>query len=150
MLETKQCTFCKQTLPATAFCSNKARKDGLSDQCRECKKPIQAAWYKANATRHKANIKPIREALVRANQQKLIEFLGRNPCVQCGQTEILLLDFDHLRDKVLNISQMISLSWKTIEKEIAKCQVLCVVCHRRKTAHTFGWYKISEHIGTGS
>lgn len=47
-----------------------------------------------------------------------------------------MLDLDHQRDKVGDISRMIqsSLSWKTIQQEIDKCVVLCANHHRKKTA----------------
>jgi hypothetical protein len=32
-------------------------------------------------------------------------------------------------------------SWKTVELEIAKCEVRCANCHARKTARELGNYK---------
>jgi hypothetical protein len=46
-----------------------------------------------------------------------------------------MLDFDHLRDKKYNVSRMIhdGFSWKAIQKEIEKCEVVCANCHRLRT-----------------
>jgi len=51
------------------------------------------------------------------------------------------LEFDHLEDKVRDISTLVGLacSLRRLQKEIAKCQVLCAKCYRHKTAADFGW-----------
>ena len=70
-------------------------------------------------------------------------YLSGHPCVGCGDTELLMLDFDHVRgEKRETISVMVTacFSWETIVSEIAKCEVRCVRCHRRKTAAQLGWH----------
>ena len=57
-------------------------------------------------------------------------------CVDCGESEDVLLDFDHVRgEKRENISDMVyqGYSIKSIKDEIRKCEVRCANCHRRKT-----------------
>ena len=57
-------------------------------------------------------------------------------CLDCGETEDVLLDFDHVKgEKRANISDMIyqGYSIKSIKDEIRKCEVRCANCHRRKT-----------------
>ena len=54
-------------------------------------------------------------------------------CVDCGESNHLVLDFDHIEDnKYKCISNMVyeSYSIKTIQKEIDKCEVRCSNCHR--------------------
>jgi len=57
-------------------------------------------------------------------------------CADCGYNEhACALDFDHVRGKKLfAIASYITLAWPRIEKEIAKCEVVCANCHRIRTA----------------
>jgi hypothetical protein len=68
--------------------------------------------------------------------------LKANPCVDCGETDIVVLEFDHIGDdKHFSISDATrhGYSIKNIEKEIAKCEVRCANCHRKKTYERGGW-----------
>ena len=60
-------------------------------------------------------------------------------CVDCGYNEhAIALQFDHVRGiKKSNVSDLIrrDYSWKTILKEIEKCEVRCSNCHAVMTAH---------------
>jgi hypothetical protein len=71
-------------------------------------------------------------------------FLAKNPCVDCGESNIIVLDFDHLENKKFSISIMIRYVRKIsdIEKEMSKCDVRCANCHRKKKLQ-----KISVGIG---
>jgi hypothetical protein len=68
--------------------------------------------------------------------------LKANPCVDCGETNIVVLEFDHIGDdKYFSISDATrhGYSIKKIEVEIAKCEVRCANCHRKKTYERSGW-----------
>ncbi len=137
----KFCPRCKENLPLASFANNKAKKDGKASQCRECKKSLQADWYKKNTKTHKIKIRQNEFSYREENRLKIIEFLKLNPCVICGESDPIVLEFDHLNNKKSAISSLMKRSWKTIEKEMQKCQVLCANCHRRKTAKQLGWYR---------
>jgi hypothetical protein len=48
-------------------------------------------------------------------------------------------EFDHLNDKAFEIgNQFASRNWQSILDEIAKCEVVCANCHRRRTARRRG------------
>jgi hypothetical protein len=74
----------------------------------------------------------------RAKLQKSIDaYKAAHGCSGCGESDPVVLDFDH-RDssiKKTNIASMVSdrYSLEIIKKEIAKCDILCANCHRRKT-----------------
>jgi len=68
--------------------------------------------------------------------------LKANPCVDCGETNIIVLEFDHIGDdKQFNISDAVRHGYgmAKIEAEIAKCEVRCANCHRKKTYERGGW-----------
>jgi hypothetical protein len=80
---------------------------------------------------------------VARNRQFIVDYLRAHPCVDCGEADIVVLEFDHLRDKVASISQMIrNNELARIIEEIAKCDVVCANCHRRRTAQRGGWYRV--------
>lgn len=71
------------------------------------------------------------------NKLWLKEYLRANPCVDCGETDIRVLEFDH-RDpesKVANVGRLScdAASLKRIISEVMKCEVRCCNCHRRRT-----------------
>ena len=53
-------------------------------------------------------------------------------CYYCGESNPILLDFHHLKDKKYTISKMVNkpYSKKTILKEMDKCEIYCTRCHR--------------------
>lgn len=80
--------------------------------------------------------------------QQMRIYLTLHPCIDCGETDIRLLEFDHVRShKLTTISRLLTQrrSWPTIEAEIAKCEIRCANCHRKRTAERDGdWWRASE------
>jgi hypothetical protein len=72
-------------------------------------------------------------------KKRLAEIKESAGCFDCGVSNHIVLDFDHLRDKKYNIPRMVhdGFSWKAIKREIEKCQVVCANCHRIRTHNRF-------------
>ena len=69
-----------------------------------------------------------------ARQQEIRDYKEANPCTDCGMfLPYYCMDFDHLGDKVMNVSRMQGYSWERVLREIAKCELVCAVCHRKRT-----------------
>jgi 5-methylcytosine-specific restriction endonuclease McrA len=69
----------------------------------------------------------------------LLEYLAEHPCTDCGEDDPVTLEFDHLEDKVFDISRGLrERPWKAVQDEIDKCEVVCANCHRRRTARRLG------------
>jgi hypothetical protein len=74
-----------------------------------------------------------------ARTKFLIEYFKEHPCTDCGESDPVVLEFDHLRDKAFTISQKFrERAWQAILDEIKKCEVVCANCHRRRTARRRG------------
>lgn len=73
----------------------------------------------------------------------MIAHLQAHPCVDCGEGDPVVLDFDHLPgvEKRFEIARAVNSStraWPAILREIGKCEVVCANCHRRRTAARAG------------
>lgn len=76
--------------------------------------------------------------------QFLWGYLEKHPCVDCGETDPMVLQFDHVRgSKSFNVSNAVSgqYSLNRISEEITKCDIRCANCHVRKTALELGFYR---------
>jgi hypothetical protein len=147
---TKICTKCKFEKDLQSFHTRKQSKDGLAFWCRECFKSHWKKRYYENHEHYRNNHSESRSKLREQNARKVFEYLATHPCLICGECDPIVLEFDHRvrSDKIESVSMLIrNSSWKRIELEIQKCDVLCANCHRRKTAAQF---KYKRHLFVNS
>lgn len=131
----KRCSGCNSTLPLAEFNRNRQAADGRQAYCRAC----FAAWHQRNKAAHNAQIHARNKRVAAVIQKRLLAYLREHPCVDCGERDVLVLEFDHLRDKTHNIAYLIRCgSWERVLAEIAKCEVVCANCHGRRTARRGG------------
>lgn len=118
-----------------------ARKRQESRQTAEWRSYYRS-YYEANRDRIAAKTTAWTLRQRKINQAFLFEYLSAHPCVDCGEADPIVLEFDHLENKRGDISTMArNCTPKTIEIEISKCEVRCANCHRRRTARTRGYYR---------
>jgi hypothetical protein len=118
--------------------------------CLECGRALAKNHYSNNINYYVQKARIRRNALLADINGKLYDYLTQHPCVDCGEGDPIVLEFDHVRGKKLyNVSAMgvRVLSWTTILKEIEKCEVRCANCHRRKTAEQRGTYRFIRRNG---
>lgn len=60
-----------------------------------------------------------------------IDKLG-GKCVECGSTDNLEIDHIDPKKKSFTFGKLWSLAKSKVEAELAKCQLLCTDCHRKK------------------
>jgi 5-methylcytosine-specific restriction endonuclease McrA len=79
----------------------------------------------------------IKKALMRKQtiRKWLNEVKESQPCTDCGvDYPYYVMDFDHIRDKTIEINKLInSCSMTKLKAEIAKCEIVCSNCHRQRT-----------------
>lgn len=143
----KRCCRCHRDKPLREFNRLTKSRDGLQPACRDC----QRVWYEANRASHIANVRRRQLDQNRQFQLFIWGYLLKHPCVDCGEDDPVVLEFDHVRGrKVANISQMNGYSRKAVLAEIAKCVVRCANCHRRKTARERGHYAFVAQLDRAS
>lgn len=145
----RECRVCRATKPMIEFPYRSLVAGTRQWICLSCQRLVTRAWYVRqvpDAKRSDAYGRKTREH----NAALIRRYLESHPCVDCGETNPAVLDFDHLRDKVTDISSMVraGATWSLIEEEIGKCEVRCANCHARKTARQFGFYRLEEVAAT--
>lgn len=107
------------------------------------KKEDQARWYKTHRKQHMKTVAANKAEQVKRNQESVIAHLLKNPCVDCGEKDIVVLQFDHVRGKKRkDLSRLMSYSDEAVRAEISKCDVRCANCHQRKTAERKQSYRV--------
>jgi hypothetical protein len=110
----------------------------------ESKRKYHRDWYKNSSEEFKERKRKKRTERHKINQQKVYDYLRNSCCKDCGEKDPVVLEFDHCRgEKINEIGNMVR-TGTNIDKvfaEIAKCEIRCANCHRRKTARDFGWIK---------
>ena len=87
-----------------------------------------------------------KKAIIR-NREYLNSYLKEHPCIDCGNSDIRVLEFDHVRGVKVNNVTTLSKRGHTLEKikkEIEKCEVRCANCHRIKTIERYKTTKKGE------
>ena len=145
----KTCRICGEQKEHEEFGKNRSRKDGLQTSCKSCRKEESREYYKNNRDKQVKKIYEAKVKRIEENKRFIFDFLSTRPCVDCGESDPRVLEFDHQRDKTMNVSCLLrgGYSRLKIEKEIEKCEVRCANCHRRKTAIDFKWYTHKFFIG---
>jgi hypothetical protein len=100
----------------------------------------KAAHYKVTASRAAPGF---RLAANMRNSRLVLQRLARAACVDCGVTDVLVLQFDHRGEKTRDIGWFVSSGSpaRRVADELDKCDVRCANCHRRRTATVGGWFR---------
>lgn len=103
-------------------------------------KKKQRKYHRGYYKRNRAIIKAkttLSNKNARERNRKIVDaYLLQHPCVDCGEADIVVLDFDHVRGKkITGVSKMANngAGIKKLQDEIAKCEIRCANCHRRVT-----------------
>ena len=137
-----RCSRCKTEKPDEEFAWHRRKQGKRETYCRPCRAEYKREHYQANKQRYIAAARQRKKALVEERTLFLVGFLREHPCVDCGEDDPVVLEFDHLRDKKFSISAGIQgRRWQDVLDEIAKCEVVCANCHRRRTAKRGGFLR---------
>ena len=141
----KVCHGCNGERDAEQDFAWKHKDRGIRNtRCRFCQSQISKRHYNSNKQSYLDRARAREVLVTEDNRQRLFDYLICHPCIDCGCTDIRVLEFDHVREKkVREVSQMINrgCSWSTIEAEIAKCEVRCATCHRIRESKKCGSWR---------
>lgn len=139
------------------FPPNRTRSDCRQAACRDCYAVYHREYYRNRSrtdpeyrARKGRQRHERRRSLAAENRLLLSRYLTDKACVDCGEADPVIMEFDHQdpKQKRFAISDaMLRRNWPDIERELAKCEVRCANCHRRKTAREFGYRRHTKANG---
>ena len=140
-----ECTKCKNKKTLDEF-NFKNKKLGIRHrQCRSCTRLLIKDHYSKNREYYLSKTLVRNSAIKSEINIFMRDYLLKNPCIDCGESDITVLEFDHKGEvpKLMAVSSLVRArySLKKVRDEVDKCEVRCANCHRRKTARDFKWFK---------
>jgi hypothetical protein len=140
----RRCTGCGEARPLEDFSYRDRARGRRRARCRFCMRAYAKEHYRRNKARY-ATADGGRRSSRRDLAREIDEYLRAHPCVDCGESDPLVLEFDHRdgADKVETVAFLrVRGTRDELLAEIAKCEVRCSNCHQRRTAKQFGWTKL--------
>lgn len=127
------CISCKIRKDESQFRLRSKSKGQRHTTCKKCRSEFNKKYYRESPNRKTLVRKTFNERL-KSRKSYVLEYLKNHPCGDCGETDTTVLEFDHLRDKEHDISDLKrGASLKRLQGEINKCEVRCANCHRKVT-----------------
>ena len=138
----KKCSKCFEEKPLDDFHVKRRNKDGRQLHCKDCHKIYSKKHYDSNTEYYVEKAKKRNKVIFAENRALVIEYLRSNPCVDCGNSDIEVLQFDHRdrEDKKAEVGSLLTYSANIVLKEIEKCDVRCANCHTKRTRRQLGWW----------
>ena len=139
----RRCGRCGEEKPPAEFNWRRKERGQRDSLCRPCRAAYHRAHYLANKQIYVDQARERKRALTLERTGFLLEYFAEHPCADCGETDPVVLEFDHLRDKAFTIGSCLPYrNWASILEEIKKCEVTCANCHRRRTARRIGTVRL--------
>ena len=141
----KVCSKCKRALKEAEF-NWKIKGVKRSYHCKTCSREYLKNHYTHNREYYLIKARKRDLIIKRQCQEFIAQHLLSHPCVDCGENDIQVLEFDHKdkSNKSYDVAVMIrrGIPFKKVVSEIEKCDVRCANCHRRKTGIEINSWKL--------
>ena len=77
--------------------------------CRECQKPFRKNWYEGSAKeKHLENVHERKRRVRDEAREYVWNYLLSHPCIQCGESNPVVLEFHHREGKDKAVSEMVA------------------------------------------
>lgn len=139
----KRCSKCRALKIDIDFNFKDKKKNIRKNQCKKCTRLVSSAAYNKNREYYLRYRNNRNRKLMKESMRFLYEYLCKNPCIDCGINNPVILQFDHIRGKKrFSVCEMVRrrYSINAIITEITKCVVRCANCHAKKTAKERNYY----------
>lgn len=144
----KICVKCDNPKPIAEFRKNSRSSDGRNARCKLCQSDDETAKQRHRLPVRKQQLRDHHAHNIKLCQEYVVAYLSQHPCVDCGENTVVCLDFDHI-DPSTKSASICALAKRgtclnRLITEIAKCEVRCANCHRKRTAVQHNYWKLNH------
>src|SRR3954470_10206936 len=94
----QKCYRCGELKPAENFAWRRKEKKQRDSFCRRCRAAYKQEHYAANRQRY-IDAAGVRKSRLGVERTKyLLDYFAAHPCAECGETDPVVLEFDHIGD----------------------------------------------------
>lgn len=142
----KLCSVCRINKPLDQFTKRSGYENKYHSACKLCSNNRKRAKYQG---RDKDRDRGTRHLLRESKSVYITSFLMKSRCVDCAETDISVLQFDHNNpnDKKFSLGSYYLHTLEEIKEEINKCTVRCGNCHKKKTAKDRNYFSVRMENG---
>ena len=131
-----RCCRCDEAKPEEQYAPSARlrRPNGTGMWCRSCRCDYQNGRLRSEPALA-AKKRAYDRAYKKATQQRVEAIKVLRGCELCGEKHPGVLDFHHRdpKGKTMTVSRAVyGRGWAAVEAEMAKCELLCANCHRKK------------------
>jgi len=138
----RHCSRCDLWKPVEDFPFKDQLRGTRRSYCRDCCRIYGREHYRLKRSTYLKKARKRRVLYRNACRLFAFDYLMAHPCIDCGETNPVVLDFDHVDPsaKTHEVAWFIRRQDLVgLAAEIAKCVVRCANDHRRKTARDLGY-----------
>lgn len=137
------CSTCHKDLALKNFSFKNKTKQILKRICKKCHADYRRQHYLKNKQKYLEKARRWNKKQGEILRVYLYQRLSKSKCVDCGEDDVLVLEFDHIDNKRFGIAQMYKnrYSLDAVKEELERCVVRCANCHRRKTAKESSFWR---------
>jgi hypothetical protein len=106
-------------------------------------KPCRAQYMREREELHLRQTSAARERRRAAARLFVLEILRGGSCSDCALADPAVLEFDHIGPKTADVAKLVHEGYalSRLEAEVGMCELVCVNCHRRRTARRAGTWR---------
>ena len=95
----KKCGRCKVEKPIEEFNFKKKNLGTRQKSCKDCTRLEVRNHYQKNKNYYLEKARKRNKEIQKNTQKYIWEYLLQHPCIDCGEKDPVVLDFDHQKDK---------------------------------------------------
>jgi hypothetical protein len=116
-------------VPLPNFHVSRGRRQSWCKACR-------AEYMHERGDLHRQQTRAARDRRRAEAREYVLDQLRSGSCLDCGRADPLVLEFDHVEGKTSDVGKLVHEGYRLsrVKAEVERCEVVCVNCHRRRTA----------------